>query len=57
MTTTSDSCLITSNDQVPMAQIEKMFRDMDITHSGEVDYTEFIAAANATTGAIEKPSN
>mgnify|MGYP002007572057 CR=1 FL=1 len=43
-------------DQVPMAQIEKMFRDMDITHSGEVDYTEFIAAANATTGAIEKPS-
>eukprot|EP00964_Phaeocystis_antarctica_P147557 scaffold114198_cov33-Phaeocystis_antarctica.AAC.1 len=41
---------------VPMAQIEKMFRDMDITHSGEVDYTEFIAAANATTGAIEKPS-
>ena len=39
-----------------MAQIEKMFHDMDITHSGEVDYTEFIAAANATTGAIEKPS-
>ena len=37
--------------QVPMAQIEKMFRDMDITHSGEVDYTEFIAAANATKGA------
>jgi len=42
--------------EVPMAQIEKMFHDMDITHSGEVDYTEFIAAANATTGATEKPS-
>ena len=39
-----------------MAQIEKMFRDMDITHSGEVDYTEFLAAANATHGAMDKPS-
>ena len=27
-----------------------MFHDMDITHSGEVDYTEFIAAANAQAG-------
>lgn len=42
--------------EIPMAQVEKMFHDMDITHSGEVDYTEFIAAANAQSGAMEKPS-
>lgn len=42
--------------EIPMDQVEKMFHDMDITHSGEVDYTEFIAAANASTGALEKPS-
>lgn len=42
--------------EIPMAQVEKMFNDMDITHSGEVDYTEFIAAANASAGAAQKPS-
>ena len=42
--------------EIPMAQVEKMFHDMDITHSGEVDYTEFIAAANAKKAAVEKPS-
>ena len=42
--------------EIPMAQVEKMFHDMDITHSGEVDYTEFIAAANAKNASVEKPS-
>jgi len=42
--------------EIPMEQVEKMFHDMDITHSGEVDYTEFLAAANATHGAMDKPS-
>jgi len=42
--------------EIPMAQVEKMFHDMDITHSGEVDYTEFIAAANAKNASVETPS-
>tara|TARA_B110001452_G_scaffold13234_1_gene10938 strand:- start:176 stop:1174 length:999 start_codon:yes stop_codon:yes gene_type:complete len=42
--------------EIPLAQIEKMFNDMDVTHSGEVDYTEFIAAANASAGSTDKPS-
>ena len=42
--------------EIPMAQVEKMFHDMDITHSGEVDYTEFIAAANAKNASVAKPS-
>ena len=39
--------------QVPAERVEQMFHDMDIDHSGEVDYSEFLSA----TLSAQKHSN
>merc|ERR1719409_821497 len=39
--------------EVPKDRVEQMFHDMDIDHSGEVDYSEFLSA----TLSAQKHSN
>ena len=42
--------------QVPAHEVEKMFVATDVTHTGEIAYTEFIAATLAAQQSITEPT-
>jgi len=42
--------------EIPDEKVEKMFTDMDSTHSGEIDYTEFLAATVSSQKVVASGS-
>ena len=47
---------MSQHPEIPLRQVDAMFNAMDQSHSGEVDYTEFLAAAIMSQTHMDAPS-
>jgi len=44
-----------THPELEVREIEKIYQDMDIDHSGEVDYMEFLSATIASQRGVDDP--